>query len=197
MIETDEAQGSAPAVASLAAEGYADRAETDVKTMASNLRKPSLYDDDFFRWTNEQADLLRQGRFADVDLENIVEEIETLGRSEQRELESAYRLIAMHLLKSIIQPERISRSWLNTIVRERNTAERTLETSPSLKAKRDALFALAYRQARKEAASETGFPLVSLPEEPPFTREELEDEAFLPPALVEAFPETVKERGQS
>ena len=150
--------------------------------MGSNLRKPSLYDADFHRWTHEQADLLRQGRFADLDIENVVEEIETLGRSEQRELESAYRLIAMHLLKLIVQPSHVSRSWLNTIVRERNTAERTLDESPSLRGKRDALFAHAYRQARKEAASETGLPLASFPEEPPFSLTEVEDETFLPGA---------------
>lgn len=177
-------------------EDYGRPAGSDVTIMASNLRKPSLYDDDFYRWTNEQADLLRQGRFEDADLENIVEEIESLGRSEQRELESAYRLIAMHLLKSIIQPDRISRSWLNTIVRERNNAERTLEESPSLRAKRDSVFARAYRQARKEAASETGLPLTLVPEEPPFTREELESEDFLTPALAEASPDTLKHTDQ-
>ena len=177
-------------VASPAAKVYDDRAGgTDLKTMGQNLRKPSLYDDDFYRWTNEQADLLRQGRFGDIDIENIVEEIETLGRSEQRELESAYRLISLHLLKMIHQPARASRSWLNTIVRERNNAESTLHASPSLKGKRDALFARAYRQARKEAATETGIPLLDFPEQPPFTREQIEDETFLPLADMGDLPE--------
>ncbi len=148
--------------------------------MGHNLRKSSLYDKDFHRWTNEQANLLRQGRFTDLDVDNIVEEIETLGRSEQQELESAYRLIAIHLLKLIHQPDHASRSWLNTITRERNNIERTLDENPSLKSKRDDLFARAYMQARKEAASETGLSLTALPEQPPFSREQAEDEAFLP-----------------
>lgn len=162
------------------------------RTMGQKLRKPSLYDDDFYRWTVEQAELLRQGRLQDADVRNIVEEIETLGRSERRELESAYRLICKHLLKMIYQPDHASRNWLNTIVRERNNVESILDASPSLKAKRSEICANAYRQARKEAAAETGIILVVFPEQPPFTVEEVQDETFVPLAPVEAMPVAIE-----
>jgi hypothetical protein len=159
--------------------------------MAETLRKPFLYDDDFYGWTTEQATLLRQGHLDQVDITHIVEEIETLGSSERRELESAYRLICMHLLKMIYQSQSASRVWLNTVVRERNNAESILEASPSLKAQRSELFAKAYRQARKEAAAETGLRLATFPEEPPFTVEQAQDDTFMPPALVEHAPGSV------
>jgi hypothetical protein len=161
--------------------------ETEL-TMVETLRKPFLYDDDFYGWATEQAALLRQGRLDQADIPHLIEEIETLGRSERRELESAYRLICMHLLKMIHQPQSASRSWLNTVVRERNNVESILDASPSLKAQRPELFAKAYRQARKEAAVETGLRLAIFPDEPPFTLEQAEQDSFLPPALVEHAP---------
>ena len=72
--------------------------------MASNLRKPSLYEGVFFAEHPNRRDLLRQTGFGDLDLDNFVEEIKTLGHPEQRELESAYRLIAMNLLKPFLPP---------------------------------------------------------------------------------------------
>ncbi len=139
-----------------------------------------LYETDFYAWTTEQARLLRSGDPHLADLANIIEEIETLGRAERAALESAYRLVAMHLLKMIAQKERISRSWLGTIARERIAAERILRQNPSLKPKRAELFAAAYRDARREARAETGLPASAFPEEPPFTLAELEDEGYLP-----------------
>ena len=150
-----------------------------------------LYDQDFFGWATRQADLLRRGRFAEADLANIVEEIETLGRSEKRELESAYRLICLHLLKLMFQPSHTTRSWLNTIVRERNTAERVLDDSPSLKPRRGALLRAAYRQARKEAAAETGLPLSIFPDAPPFTLDQVAADDFLPPLAGRTAPPAI------
>jgi hypothetical protein len=161
--------------------------------------KPSLYDTDFFRWTSEQADLLRRGHFAEADLANIVEEIETLGRSEKRELASAYRLICLHLLKLLVQPSRATRSWRKTIVRERNTAERVLDDNPSLKGRRADILAGAYKQARKEAAAETGLPVSDFPDTPPFTLEQVEADDFLPATVAGNVPgQTIEDKnGQS
>lgn len=156
--------------------------------MDHDHQKPSVYDDDFFRWTTEQAELLRHGRFAEADLAHIIEEIESLGRSEKRELGSAYRLICLHLLKMLFQPSHATRSWLNTIVRERNIVESVLDDSPSLKSRRAALLVTAYRQARKEAAAETGLPLATFPEAPPFTIAQIEADDFLPVAIVGDVP---------
>ena len=176
-------------MASLAGRRYAaDLPPRIARIMDHSTQGSSSYDDDFFRWTVEQADLLRRGRFAEADLANIVEEIETLGRSEKRELESAYRLICLHLLKMVFQPSHATRSWLRTIVRERNTAERVLDDNPSLKPRRDALLRSAYRQARKEAMAETGLPLPTFPETSPFTLAQIEADDFLPLSIVADLP---------
>ena len=140
------------------------------------------YDPDFVGWRERQAALIRAGRMDLADLEHIAEEIETLGRSEREALESAYRLIALHLLKLQFQPERRSRSWIATITRERLHADRILRDNPSLKSKRIDFFASAYLDARKEAASETGRPESTFPVEPPFKLEALVDHDFMPRA---------------
>ena len=80
-------------------------------------RPPARYDEDFHRWSHEQAQLLREGRFDALDRINIVEELETLGRSEAAALRSSLRLIILHLLKLTHQPERASRSWRSSTTR--------------------------------------------------------------------------------
>ena len=140
----------------------------------------SLYETDLYAWTEQQTRLLRAGDFAHADWTNLIEEIETLGRSQRAALKSAYRLVALHLLKLIVQRERTSRSWLGTIARERSNADGILRDNPSLKPQRAELFAAAYRDARKEAKAETGLPWSAFPAEPPFTLAELEDEAYVP-----------------
>ena len=72
----------------------------------------SLYDRDFYAWANEQAALLRAGRLTEADIENIAEEIESMGRSEKRELVGRLAILLQHLLKWQFQPGRRSASWL-------------------------------------------------------------------------------------
>ena len=146
---------------------------------ASSETVDDLYIGDFYSWTRRQADLLRAGLFEAVDLGNIIEEIETLGRSEAAALESAYRLICLHQLKRIIQPERAaSRSWTNTIIRERLRAARLLRANPGLKPRQTELFHYAYADARKEAAGETGLRLDTIPDPAPFSLAQVLDEEF-------------------
>ena len=138
-----------------------------------------LYARDFYTWTRRQAELMRAGLFEKIDVANLVEEIETLGRSEAAALESAYRLICLHQLKRLLQPERAaSRSWTNTIIRERLHAVRVLRDNPGLNPSRQELFESAYADARKEAAGETGLPLSLVPEVAPFTLAQITDEAY-------------------
>ncbi|MCE7026787.1 DUF29 domain-containing protein [Jiella avicenniae] len=139
-----------------------------------------LYDRDGYAWSKREADLLRQGRFAEIDIANVVEEIESVGRSELRAIVSSYRLIAMHLLKWQHQPERRTRSWRNTINRERGTLEIDEAKNLSLAARPLPLIDQAYRTARKDAADETGLPLSTFPETCPYTAEELRSRDFLP-----------------
>lgn len=138
------------------------------------------YEDDVYGWSQRQAELLRAGHYDDVDMENVAEEIDSLGKSQVSSLESCYRLIAAHLLKFLFQPERSSRSWQVTVVRERLNAQSCLDASPSLKPRRAALFDKAYRQARKLASAETGLPSKTFPTDPPFTLDELSSEDYAP-----------------
>ena len=93
----------------------------------------TTHDDDFYAWTQEQAQLLRTGKFNQIDFHYIAEEIEDMGRSEKRELESRLELLLMHLLKWQFQPNLRSRSWQLTIKEQRLRLEKLLAENPSLK----------------------------------------------------------------
>jgi Domain of unknown function DUF29 len=123
---------------------------------------------------------VRARRLGELDLENIAEELESSGKEQAHKLESAFRVLLLHLLKWRHQPRRRHRSWRGTIVRERNNVERVLEDNPGLKSRRDRLFATAYRGAWKEAAAETGLRIATFPEAPPFTLQQAADEDFWP-----------------
>ena len=116
------------------------------------------YEKDIVAWANEQASFIRAGRFDLLDLENIAEEIEDVGKSEQRELESRMAVLFAHLLKWQFQPERRSRSWQDTITDQRSMIERRLRKTPSLKSTlSDADWqADAWQDGRSEASKETG-----------------------------------------
>ncbi len=129
----------------------------------------SLYDSDFYAWTQQQAALLREGQLDALDLVNVLEEIETLGRKEVAELRSRYVVLALHLLKQTYQPERATRSWRTTIFNQRLEIEFHMEDNLSLKPKAETIFARAYVNARRLAAWETKLPSSTFPEKPPFT----------------------------
>jgi hypothetical protein len=140
----------------------------------------SLYERDFYTWALAQADLVRANRLAELDLDNVAEELESLGKEQAHKLESSFRVLLLHLLKWRYQARRHSRSWRGSIVRERVNIERVLEGNPGLKPRRAELFAAAYRGARKEAAAETGLSIARFPEASPFTISEALDEDFWP-----------------
>lgn len=140
----------------------------------------SDYDTDFYLWSYEQAELLRQRRFAELDLPNIIEEIESLGRSDKRALTSAYRVLIRHLLKWQHQPEKRSVSWQETIRNRRTEIETLEEESPSLAAKAGEIVSRAYAKARAEAAEETSLPLASFPEACRYQLAQLRDFDWLP-----------------
>lgn len=133
------------------------------------------YETDFYLWTQQQAALLRQGQFnrVDLDLDNIAEEIESMGRGETHSLGSYLQNVLMHLLKWRYQPERRGNSWRLSILNGRYQIERLVKDSPSLKPKVAAFIADEYRQARKIAALETGLPLTAFPDQCPFAVEQI------------------------
>ena len=140
----------------------------------------ALYESDFVEWTAETAKALRDRRVGDVDLDRIAEEIEDLGRSESREVNSAIKTILLHLLKLEYQPEKATKSWTTTISRERGHLELLFDDSPSLRNKGREKLELTYRVARSGARQETALPLEMFPEECPYTYEQILDDEYLP-----------------
>ena len=142
--------------------------------------KSSLYDRDFYAWSVEQAALLRDGRVAEADLENIAEELESMGRAEKREFVDCLTVLLLHLLKWRYQPSGRGDSWRLSIAEARDEIADLLEDSPSLKANLDSAMASAYRYARRNAAIETRMAEESFPAQAPWTFLEAADESFWP-----------------
>src|SRR3954447_13984930 len=114
----------------------------------------SLYDQDFFAWANEQARLLRAGRLSEADIAHIAEEIESMGRSEKRELVNRLTVLLLHLLKWQFQPTHRGTSWRLSINNARDALADHLDDNPSLKSQLDQALRSAYRRAANEAAVE-------------------------------------------
>ena len=135
----------------------------------------ATYEADFYLWTQQQAALLRQGQFnrVDLDLENIAEEIESMGKRDRRSVSSYLQNVLLHLLKWQYQPERRGTSWKLSIRNGRYQIRRLLSESPSLKPQLPAMIAEDYSPARENAADETGLPLTTFPDVCPFTVEQI------------------------
>lgn len=146
-----------------------------------------LYRRDFFTWTEQQAKLLRARRFTELDLANLAEEVQGLGRSEQAQIESRLEILAAHLLKWKYQPGARSNSWRATITEQRNRISRLLSDSPSLRKYPEMVYEDCYLSARLAASRETGIDFTLFPETPPFTIEEVLRADFWPrePDLLE------------
>ena len=136
-------------------------------------RSPVRYDRDLYTWSVQQAAALRSGRFAAVDVEHVAEEIEDLGKAEFSKLESALRIILLHMSKWDRQAERRSRSWVISIDRERLRYGNVLGDNPGLKSKRTEALTRAYATARLDAAEETSLPRAAFPVECPYSLDEV------------------------
>jgi hypothetical protein len=143
-------------------------------------RTQSTYETDFCVWTQQQADLLRQGRLDELDVENVIEELATLGRSEFDAFTSALERLTQHLLKWQYQQAKRSKSWLATIREQRKRIRKLLRKNPSFRARFEEALAEAYDDGRSDAAFETELPLSTFPEQCPYTWEQLTDENWLP-----------------
>lgn len=140
----------------------------------------TLYDRDFYAWANEQAALLRAGKLDAADIAHIAEEIESMGKTEKRELVSRLSILLLHLLKWQFQPGRRGASWEATITVQRDDLSDHLRDNPSLKAKLDEAIADAYRKAAILAVGETGLPKSTFPAVCPWPFERLMDMDFWP-----------------
>ncbi|MFQ3618927.1 MAG: DUF29 domain-containing protein [Cyanobacteriota bacterium] len=144
------------------------------------MRNAALYDEDFLEWTQQQAEYLRKGYWAGLDVENLVEELEALGRSEQRELGSYLQVLLMHLLKCQYQPERRTKSWADTLSNCRDKIQDCLEDTPSLRRflEDPAWLEKYYRRACRETVKETKKPAETFPAKCPYTLEQILDPNF-------------------
>ncbi|MBF0334011.1 MAG: DUF29 domain-containing protein [Alphaproteobacteria bacterium] len=144
------------------------------------MPKSGLYERDFYAWANEQAALLRSGQLSTADIEHIAEEIESMGKTEKRELASRLTVLLTHLLKWQFQPERRGRSWRSTITIQRHALADHLADNPSLKSTLDQVLTRAYEDGRLGAIGETDLPESLFPSECPWSFERIMDAAFWP-----------------
>jgi hypothetical protein len=136
-----------------------------------------LYESDETAWLDAMADLLRQGRWADLDYPHLEEYLTDMARRDRREVESRLATLLAHALKWVHQPEHRSRSWRSTIVEQRQELSR-LVARGVLRNHADAVLADAYAEAIERAAIETGLTAKSFPAECPYTLEQLMSSEF-------------------
>ena len=145
---------------------------------------PELYEHDYYAWIREQVRALREHRIEHIDFENVAEEIEDLGKSEKRSVESHLETLLVNSLKLSyargLSRDRNARLWENTIELARFRIRRLLDESPSLRPMLEELFNNAYEGARISARRALGFPTEPLPETPPWTPEQVLDDNFVP-----------------
>lgn len=139
-----------------------------------------LYEEDFLAWTQETVRLLRGHRFSELDLENLIEEVESMAGSQWREMHSRLTVMIQHLLKWKFQPAKRSRSWRSTLVTQRIELKRLLRQSPSLKSGLRESVAEVYPDAIRTASAETNLPAQTFPARCPFTAEQILDPDYLP-----------------
>ena len=145
-----------------------------------NAKLHKEYEKDFYAWTMHNAQLLRQGKLSEIDIENVAEEIESMGRSDKRALISRLAVLIAHLLKWQVQPQKHCNSWNATIKEQRLKVKRLLDESPSLKHFLNLQLSDAYEQAILIAMKDTGFAQKTFPKNCPFTLDQCLRSNFFP-----------------
>jgi hypothetical protein len=140
----------------------------------------SLHELDFYAWTQQQVNLIKSGNLVDVDFEHLLEEIESMGASERRELISKLAILLAHLLKWQYQPSFRGRSWQLTIKEQRRQLQRHLKDNPSLHARLDEFIADSYIDSVLLAAKETGLDESAFPVQCPYVEDDLLNSEFYP-----------------
>ena len=138
------------------------------------------YERDFYRWTQQQAALIRKGELEALDLEHIAEELEDMGISSKRELVNRLGVLLAHLLKWRYQPRQRSSSWTGTVKEQRRKLLRLLQQNPSLRSEALERLADAYGDALAQVERDTGLDESHFPAACPFTLEQALEEGFWP-----------------
>lgn len=151
--------------------------DTSLQAIAKNS---TLYDTDFYAWTQQQFAVVASGDWEQVDTLNVAEEIESLGKQQRQELRHRLSILLAHLLKWEYQSQKRSRSWLSTIRVQRRDLLRLLEDSPSLKPYLEEAIADAYVNAKDLAVGETDLPSATFPAQSPYSWQTATNEQFYP-----------------
>lgn len=143
-----------------------------------------LYEQDFYAWTQHTAKALKNKQFDQVDIDHLLEEVESMGRSDFRELRSRLVVLVAHLLKWAYQPSHRSSNWTGTITKQRQEIDFLLQDSPSLKNKLNELVSESkvYDKAVKLAVNDTGLDEQAFPKRCPYSVDQLLDDDYYPQA---------------
>jgi hypothetical protein len=152
----------------------------------------TLYESDYSAWAQRHAELLRAGRYAELDLEHLVEELSDMSKSERRELDSRLLILLAHLLKWEYQYQLLSERWREfkgdrwrgTIIEQRLRLAKLLKQAPGLKAFLGEAMAEAYADAVQLASDETALPPETFPGQCPYSVEQLLDKGYYPESLL-------------
>lgn len=131
------------------------------------------YEADYAAWLDAQVELLGAGRFAELDLSNLIDEVASLGRSDFNGFVSLIKVVLLHLLKWDIQTDHRTRSWAESINGHRDQVNWELKDSPSYRARAEEAVERAYSRARRKAHKETKLPLRSFPESCPYSWDDI------------------------
>lgn len=152
-------------------------------TTKLDFNRHKLYETDYLKWIENTVKKLRIRDYSNIDWENLIEEIEDMGRSERRSLESNLVVLLMHLLKWQFQPDKRSGSWKGSIAEHRRRIRKSLQDSPSLKSYLEGVFSECYSDALEQASAETGLSVETFPQLCVYTSAEILDSNFLPDFL--------------
>ena len=152
--------------------------KTNLELKTSNDLSNDLYEIDFYAWTQEQSALLSRGQWQSLDIDNLVEEIESLGKQQKQELRNRLGVLIGHLLKWEFQPELHGKSWRSNIVEQRDRIKLHLKDNPSLKSYLDEAVIEAHRLALSLVVRETPFDYPDLPSDCPYAIAQILDPQF-------------------
>jgi len=152
--------------------------DNDIGLAPADAPVRAEYDRDFYSWLMEQARLVREGRWEALDRDNLAEEIESLGREQFNKLESALRVLMLHMLKWDHQPAKRSRSWAISIRQQRLELDDVLADNPGLRPRTGEAIERAYRKARLQAAKETGLIEKRFPATCPYSWDDIVSREF-------------------
>jgi hypothetical protein len=151
-----------------------------IDIMKASKYNTSLYETDYLKWLNNTIQQIQDQDYDHIDWQNLIEEIEDMGRNERRALESNLIIVFLHLLKWQYQPQKRTGSWERSLIEHRRRIRRALKESPSLNSYLEEILLESYTEAVKQAKAETKLPISTFPPECPYQLSTIIDDDFLP-----------------